>query len=457
MLDYFGKLNKNVIDQIKYRGTILTGEVTKDNGDGTYDVKISQADDPYPNVETAFYDEFFSVGEIVVVTFEDGNKERPRIWGHAKKIAQEPKIVEVDFSGGARVETLNAYSITATTAYVNGKISITGIIGNCIRRGFHYGTTTDYGSDKYEDGSFGEGTYNLQITKLSPKETYHYQAYVLDANGNEQVGEDKTMTTNELGKRYALIIASPDEVKVFDMQGAELYLLITGGWAYSACDITMDSDRNVYMETGANTLKKYGSGGNLLVTHGIENGNSFESLNIGPDGYLYTLETRASGYAIAKRNITDLTIIEDAVSIPEGVIYSGGICLDSSGNFYILNSYEDKFEKWSGAGVLLAQLNVGSISNDYAGFGVCGSNVYIVKSTNKVYYMPLDLSGYTQWNLPSSEAYALTVADGKLILSGWDGDGDGATTQYDSSRNLVLQVKLDPITSYAYKAGGYNF
>ncbi|MBA7539986.1 hypothetical protein ES705_32275 [subsurface metagenome] len=100
MLDYFGKLNKNVIDQIKYRGTILTGEITKDNGDGTYDVKIDQADKAYPNVETAFYGEIFSVGEIAVVTFEDGNKERPRIWGHAKKIAQEPKIVEVDYSGG---------------------------------------------------------------------------------------------------------------------------------------------------------------------------------------------------------------------------------------------------------------------------------------------------------------------------------------------------------------------
>jgi len=65
------------------------------------------------------------------------------------------------------------------------------------------------------------------------------------------------------------------------------------------------------------------------------------------------------------------------------------------------------------------------------------------------------LASYAEWDLPSGEAYALTVADGQLVLSGWDGDGDGATTIYDSDRNLVSQVKLG--AGYAYKAGGYNF
>ncbi|GAJ21662.1 unnamed protein product, partial [marine sediment metagenome] len=109
-------------------------------------------------------------------------------------------------------------------------------IGNCTKRGFHYGTTTDYGSDVYEEGSFGEGAYNLQITDLTPEETYHYQAFILDANGDEQVGEDKTLTTTTAPSRYyALIIASPNEVKVFDMEGNVLYLLTTGAWSYAAC------------------------------------------------------------------------------------------------------------------------------------------------------------------------------------------------------------------------------
>ncbi|GAI78548.1 unnamed protein product, partial [marine sediment metagenome] len=203
-------------------------------------------------------------------------------------------------------------------------------------------------------------------------------------------------------------------------------------------------------------LKKYDSNGNLLVTHEIESGsNWFESMNFGPDGYLYTFEGRASGYAIAKRNTTNLTIIEDALTLGGGS-YGGGMCLDSDGNFYVYNPSADEIEKWSSAGVKLASLYIGYIS-EYAGFGVCGDNLYVGRSSNKIYYMPLDLSGYTEWVLPSSIAYALTVADGHLIFSGWDGDGDGATAKYDSSRSLVWTKKLDPVTSYAYKAGGYNF
>ncbi|GAI78515.1 unnamed protein product, partial [marine sediment metagenome] len=153
---------------------------------------------------------------------------------------------------------------------------------------------------------------------------------------------------------YALIIASPNEINVFDMEGNVLYLLTTGGWSYAACDITMDADGNAYTETGANVLKKYDSSGNLLVTHYRESSSVwFESLNIGPDGYLYTLEGRSSGSAIAKRNTADLTIIEDAVTLTIGY-YGGGICLDSNGNFYIYSWSADEIQKWSSAGVKLA-------------------------------------------------------------------------------------------------------
>ncbi|MBA7557679.1 hypothetical protein ES705_50448 [subsurface metagenome] len=239
------------------------------------------------------------------------------------------------------------------------------------------------------------------------------------------------------------------------MEGNILYLLTTGGWSYSACDITMDVDGNSYAETGTNTLRKWDSDGNLLVTHYRESpSNWFESLNIGSDGYLYTLEGRASGYAIAKRNASDLTIVEDAVTLTTGY-YGGGICLDSSGNFYIYNWSADEIEKWSSAGVKLASIDPGSMS-EYAGCGVCGDYVYFTKDSNEVYYLPLDLSTYTKWDLPVSIAYCLTVADNHLILSGWGTGGDGATRKYDSNRNLIWETFLGD-SAYAYKAGGYNF
>jgi hypothetical protein len=92
------KIRKNISDHIKYRNTVMTGEVTAVNSDGTYDVKIAQASSAYPDVEALDYNANFSVGEIVDIAFEYGNRELPKIMGTAKKIAQEPSVVEVDYT-----------------------------------------------------------------------------------------------------------------------------------------------------------------------------------------------------------------------------------------------------------------------------------------------------------------------------------------------------------------------
>jgi hypothetical protein len=119
MSNVFRKINKETVDHIKYRNTVMTGEITAVNSDGTYNVKIAQAGSAYPDVETLDYNANFSVGEVVDIAFEYGNREMPKIIGTAKKIAQEPKEVEVDYSGGAEEEihevSINA-DITLTTA-----------------------------------------------------------------------------------------------------------------------------------------------------------------------------------------------------------------------------------------------------------------------------------------------------------------------------------------------------
>jgi len=116
--NFYKDMTKNVVDQIKYRETYVTGEITVDNGDGTFDVKINNASNAYKNVETRNYGAVFSVGEIVDIGYEYGSKESPKILGSAKKIAQEPKQVEVDYSGGcAGLQTKTA---TINTPEVNG-------------------------------------------------------------------------------------------------------------------------------------------------------------------------------------------------------------------------------------------------------------------------------------------------------------------------------------------------
>ncbi len=194
---FSGDIEKNIIRHIKYRGTIRTGEIIVDNGDGTYDVKIALSDVVYPSIETIHYEMVFGVGEVAVLAFEYGSKESPKIIGHGKKIAQTPVEVEVDYSGTARVETLDAYSIVVTSAYLEGRIYLGGA-GNCTSRGFQYGPTTSYGSDTHTDGSYGSGSYAIQITGLDYEATYHFRAYIIDENGDTQYGGDKIFTTSDI-------------------------------------------------------------------------------------------------------------------------------------------------------------------------------------------------------------------------------------------------------------------
>ena len=256
-------------------------------------------------------------------------------------------------------------------------------------------------------------------------------------------------------RRYVLIVTGPDELQLFNMDGVLLKQVANIGWAYSGCAVTLDSKGNIYTDEDGEIIKKYDPNMNLLITKNIEGDNWIETINAGPDGYIYTLELIDEGYNIKKRSTNDLSI-QAVIPITTEVYYAyeGALGIDSNGNFFV---YQNPYvEKYNSAGAMIAQLNVGNLNNGYAGCGVLGNYVYFVKNTNEVIYLPLDLSTYSIWNLPSAIAYALTVTDGHLILSGWDGDNDGATSKYDSNRNLIWIKKLTS-ADYAYKAGGYNF
>lgn len=104
MSDFINRINKTIHKNIDTYTAVRTGEITSVNSDGTYDVKIAQSTGAYPNVDTIMHDTFFSEGEIVDIAFEYGSMESPKIMGTAKKIAQEPKEIEVDYSGSTGEE-----------------------------------------------------------------------------------------------------------------------------------------------------------------------------------------------------------------------------------------------------------------------------------------------------------------------------------------------------------------
>jgi len=191
MRKFAGDISQNLLGNIKYRNNVVTGVIAVDNGNYTYDVYISSSADAYPGIPTTMREPDFSVGDAVEILMEYGNKEMPIIIGLAKKVVQEIKVIDIN----TLVTTLDAYSITGSSAYLELRIEDIDSYENCTKYGFYYGTTTAYGLETSLTGSFVAGSYSLPITGLSGETTYHYQAYVLDADGDEQVGENKTFIT----------------------------------------------------------------------------------------------------------------------------------------------------------------------------------------------------------------------------------------------------------------------
>lgn len=258
--NFSDSIEKNIIRHIKYRGTIRTGEITADNGDETYDVKIAMSDQAYPDVETLYPNDVFQVGEIVTLAFEYGSKEIPKIIGHGKKVAQDPVDVIVDYSGTARVETLNAYTVTSTSAYLEGRIELGGA-GNCTTRGFQYGTTTAYEiGSPHDDGSYGSGSYNKKITGLTHNITYHFRAYIIDENDDTIYGNDKTFTTVS----YSLVSGDVDTDKIYIHIGVTS--AVSSSWAendvyglaYDGTDLIATSSYNsdIFVHSGVTSAIK---------------------------------------------------------------------------------------------------------------------------------------------------------------------------------------------------------
>ncbi len=170
MLNFPRDSRKNSVENIVFRNTYISGEITEVESEAAnrYKVNIAASGKDYPSIYAITAAESLTVGQKVCVMFERGNREKPIVIGKVRDIETEEDIEEVNASGVPSVVmviTRDAHTITETTAYLKGEIDLIGAAGNCTRRGFQYGETAEYGSDVHADGSFGEGEYSLQVSK----------------------------------------------------------------------------------------------------------------------------------------------------------------------------------------------------------------------------------------------------------------------------------------------------
>ena len=88
MLRFNIATSSNAVGNIKHRGTYMTGIVTADNGDGSYDVEIAGSGKSIKNIFTLKKEPDYKVDETVGIAFDYGIKEKRIICGVLRNIIQ---------------------------------------------------------------------------------------------------------------------------------------------------------------------------------------------------------------------------------------------------------------------------------------------------------------------------------------------------------------------------------
>jgi len=87
MLRPINAIIKDNVGNIIHRGFVVTGEVTKDNGNKSYDVKIAGEEKEYPGIFTLARNPDLAVGDKVRILYKNGCKELPIILPPVKPTA----------------------------------------------------------------------------------------------------------------------------------------------------------------------------------------------------------------------------------------------------------------------------------------------------------------------------------------------------------------------------------
>ena len=99
MLRFNIATSSNAVGNIKHRGTYMTGIVTADNGDGSYDVEIAGSGKSIKNIFTTKKEPDYVVNETVGIVFEYGIKEKRTICGVLRDIKQIEVTASVNSLG----------------------------------------------------------------------------------------------------------------------------------------------------------------------------------------------------------------------------------------------------------------------------------------------------------------------------------------------------------------------
>ena len=114
MLKPINSIIKDSIGNIIYRGNVVTGTVAVDNGDGSYDVFISESDRAYPKIFTLSANPNLAVGDKVRILYKNGCKELPIILPPSTSLPEGCYMIAGVYQYDGRLYTSSDYGVSWT-------------------------------------------------------------------------------------------------------------------------------------------------------------------------------------------------------------------------------------------------------------------------------------------------------------------------------------------------------
>ncbi|MBA7510896.1 hypothetical protein ES705_02885 [subsurface metagenome] len=260
-----------------------------------------------------------------------------------------------------------------------------------------------------------------------------------------------------------------DYLAIFDSDG-NMIKEIQIDYGFGTYDqLCLDPQGNVYDATGGEKIRKYDKDLNLLLTQDREDPTYWIiCMNMGPDGYLYTLTYDADWMRLQKRRISDLTIVDTCILDS----YYDGLCITADGYLFTICDWgtnDDNICKIRFSdGTIVAKKYLEDIEHCVAGIGVVGNNVYSagggiveidgIRADGQ--YIDINLAGnFYRWrDGRRSFNYRVTAIGGThMITAGWNDDNDSILRKYDDDRNVIWEIVFDNGAGNPWGIGAYNF
>lgn len=114
MLRPINAIVRDNVGNIIHRLSIVTGEVAKDNGDGSYNVYIAGEAKAYPRIFTLARNPDIEVGDTVRILYKNGDKNNPIIWPPVKPTVTRYHAFVLAYSkqiGGSWIYYLAIYDL----------------------------------------------------------------------------------------------------------------------------------------------------------------------------------------------------------------------------------------------------------------------------------------------------------------------------------------------------------